>query len=175
MDTASLTHPGAFDAARPHAAPRAGACGGVRIEHLSVRYGARTVLDDLSLEIGAGELLAVLGKSGCGKTTLLRFIAGFVKADGLTGTLAVAGRDLTHAPPHKRNLGLLFQNYALFPHLTVFENVAFGCARGACRPRTSRGASPTRSSSCSSATPAITCPRNCRAACSSASRSRARS
>ncbi|CAJ4620984.1 2-aminoethylphosphonate ABC transporter ATP-binding protein [Burkholderia pseudomallei] len=126
MDTASLTHPGAFDAARPHAAPRAGACGGVRIEHLSVRYGARTVLDDLSLEIGAGELLAVLGKSGCGKTTLLRFIAGFVKADGLTGTLAVAGRDLTHAPPHKRNLGLLFQNYALFPHLTVFENVAFG-------------------------------------------------
>ena len=99
---------------------------GVRIAHLSVRYGARTVLDDLSLDIGAGEQLAVLGKSGCGKTTLLRFIAGFVKADGLAGTVTVAGRDLTHVPPHQRNLGLLFQSYALFPHLTVFENVAFG-------------------------------------------------
>lgn len=99
---------------------------GVRIDHLRVRYGARTVLDDLSLSIGAGELLTVLGKSGCGKTTLLRFIAGFVKADGLSGSLTVAGRDLTHTPPHKRNLGLLFQSYALFPHLSVFENVAFG-------------------------------------------------
>ncbi|WP_181299272.1 2-aminoethylphosphonate ABC transport system ATP-binding subunit PhnT [Burkholderia sp. AU29985] len=127
----ALTHPGAFGAAEPHATLRAGAPGGVQIEHLSVRYGERTVLDDLSLSIGAGELLTVLGKSGCGKTTLLRFIAGFVKADGLTGTLTVAGRDLTYVPPHKRNLGLLFQSYALFPHLSVFENVAFGLrARG---------------------------------------------
>ncbi|CAN0624733.1 putative 2-aminoethylphosphonate import ATP-binding protein PhnT [Burkholderia multivorans] len=126
MDTTSLTYPGAFGAAGPHATLRSGAPGGVQIEHLSVRYDARTVLDDLSLSIGAGEFLTVLGKSGCGKTTLLRFIAGFVKADGLTGTLTVAGRDLTDAPPHKRNLGLLFQNYALFPHLSVFENVAFG-------------------------------------------------
>ncbi|MEX3527311.1 MAG: ATP-binding cassette domain-containing protein [Burkholderia sp.] len=105
---------------------RAAAPGGVQIEHLSVRYGARTVLDDLSLTIGTGELLTVLRRSSCGKITMLRFIAGFVKADGLTGTLTVAGRDLTHAPPHKRNLGLLLQNYALFPHLSVFENVAFG-------------------------------------------------
>ncbi len=126
MNTASLIHPRALGAAEPRASLRAAAPGGVQIEHLSVRYGARTVLDDLSLSIGAGELLTVLGRSGCGKTTLLRFIAGFVKADGLTGTLTVAGRDLTHAPPHKRNLGLLFQNYALFPHLSVFENVAFG-------------------------------------------------
>ncbi|HDR9511678.1 2-aminoethylphosphonate ABC transport system ATP-binding subunit PhnT [Burkholderia cepacia] len=127
----TLTHPGAFGAAEPHATLRSGAPGGVQIQHLSVRYGARTVLEDLSLSIGAGEFLTVLGKSGCGKTTLLRFIAGFVKADGLTGTLTVAGRDLTYAPPHKRNLGLLFQNYALFPHLSVFENVAFGLrARG---------------------------------------------
>ncbi|ACR30849.1 2-aminoethylphosphonate ABC transport system ATP-binding subunit PhnT [Burkholderia glumae] len=126
MNIASLIHPGALGPARSHANQRAAAPDGVQIEHLSVRYGARTVLDDLSLAIGAGELLTVLGRSGCGKTTLLRFIAGFVKADGLSGTLVVAGRDLTHAPPHKRNLGLLFQNYALFPHLSVFENVAFG-------------------------------------------------
>jgi 2-aminoethylphosphonate transport system ATP-binding protein len=106
--------------------PGAATPGGMRIAHLSVRYGARTVLDNLSLDIGAGEQLAVLGKSGCGKTTLLRFIAGFVKADGLAGTLTVSGRDLTHMPPHKRNMGLLFQSYALFPHLTVSENVAFG-------------------------------------------------
>ncbi|MCP3720920.1 2-aminoethylphosphonate ABC transport system ATP-binding subunit PhnT [Paraburkholderia sp. CNPSo 3281] len=99
---------------------------GVQIDHLSVRFGARTVLDDLSLTIRRGELLTVLGRSGCGKTTLLRFIAGFIEADGLAGSLTVAGRDLTHVPPHQRNLGLLFQSYALFPHLSVFENVAFG-------------------------------------------------
>ncbi|HTH58996.1 MAG TPA: ATP-binding cassette domain-containing protein [Paraburkholderia sp.] len=107
----------------PNAAARAP---GVQIEHLTVRYGTRTVLDDLSLTIRRGELLTVLGRSGCGKTTLLRFIAGFIEADGLTGSVAVAGRDLTHVPTHRRNLGLLFQSYALFPHLTVFENVAFG-------------------------------------------------
>ncbi|OXH83466.1 2-aminoethylphosphonate ABC transport system ATP-binding subunit PhnT, partial [Burkholderia multivorans] len=71
VDTA-LTHPGAFGAAEPRATLRSGAPGGVQIEHLSVRYGARTVLEDLSLSIGAGEFLTVLGKSGCGKTTLLR-------------------------------------------------------------------------------------------------------
>jgi 2-aminoethylphosphonate transport system ATP-binding protein len=99
---------------------------GVQIDHLSVRFGTRTVLNDLSLTIRRGELLTVLGRSGCGKTTLLRFIAGFIEADGLAGSLTVAGRDLTHVPPHQRNLGLLFQSYALFPHLSVFENVAFG-------------------------------------------------
>jgi len=97
---------------------------GVCIENLTVRFGQRTVLDDLSLTIRRGELLTVLGRSGCGKTTLLRFIAGFVEA--AQGRLTVAGCDLTDVPPHKRNLGLLFQSYALFPHLTVFENVAFG-------------------------------------------------
>ena len=127
MNTASLAHPGALDAvsaARNAAHPDTPA--GVDIEHLTVRFGTRTVLDDLSLTIERGELLTVLGRSGCGKTTLLRFIAGFIEADGLAGTLTVAGRDLTHVPPHRRNLGLLFQSYALFPHLSVFENVAFG-------------------------------------------------
>lgn len=108
------------------AAWAAGGAAGVEIEHLTVRFGSRTVLDDLSLTIARGELLTVLGRSGCGKTTLLRFIAGFIEADGLTGTLTVAGHDLTHVAPHRRNLGLLFQSYALFPHLSVFENVAFG-------------------------------------------------
>jgi 2-aminoethylphosphonate transport system ATP-binding protein len=108
------------------AASRTHGAAGVHIDRLTVRFDTRTVLDDLSLTIQRGELLTVLGKSGCGKTTLLRFIAGFVAADGLAGTLTVAGRDLTHVAPHQRNLGLLFQSYALFPHLSVFENVAFG-------------------------------------------------
>ncbi|WP_425273641.1 2-aminoethylphosphonate ABC transport system ATP-binding subunit PhnT [Paraburkholderia hospita] len=123
----TLAGSGALDATpRAQGVAQAGAPGGVQIEHLTVRFGSRTVLDDLSLTIERGELLTVLGRSGCGKTTLLRFIAGFIEADGLAGTLTVAGRDLTHVPPHKRNLGLLFQSYALFPHLSVFENVAFG-------------------------------------------------
>ncbi|MPW21090.1 2-aminoethylphosphonate ABC transport system ATP-binding subunit PhnT [Paraburkholderia sp. CNPSo 3157] len=128
MNTATtLAGSGALDATpRAEGVARTGEPGGVRIEHLTVRFGSRTVLDDLSLTIERGELLTVLGRSGCGKTTLLRFIAGFIEADGLAGTLTVAGRDLTHVPPHKRNLGLLFQSYALFPHLSVFENVAFG-------------------------------------------------
>jgi 2-aminoethylphosphonate transport system ATP-binding protein len=119
--------PGALGASpEALAAAHPGTPGGVQIEHLTVRFGTRTVLEDLSLNIERGELLTVLGRSGCGKTTLLRFIAGFIEADGLAGTLTVAGHDLTHVPPHKRNLGLLFQSYALFPHLSVFENVAFG-------------------------------------------------
>jgi 2-aminoethylphosphonate transport system ATP-binding protein len=127
VNTASLANSGALDAS-PDAldAARSNAPGGVQIDHLTVRFGTRTVLDDLSLTIQRGELLTVLGRSGCGKTTLLRFIAGFIEADGLAGTLTVAGHDLTHVPPHRRNLGLLFQSYALFPHLSVFENVAFG-------------------------------------------------
>src|SRR6201996_7666898 len=123
VNTLTLS-PETREAAAGHAEP--GAPGGVQISGLSVRFGTRTVLDDLSLTIERGELLTVLGRSGCGKTTLLRFIAGFVAADGLAGTLSVAGRDLTDVPPHQRNLGLLFQSYALFPHLSVFDNVAFG-------------------------------------------------
>ncbi|MGA3251280.1 MAG: ATP-binding cassette domain-containing protein, partial [Paraburkholderia sp.] len=124
MNTATFA-PGALGASpEALAAAHPGTPGGVQIEHLTVRFGTRTVLDDLSLNIERGELLTVLGRSGCGKTTLLRFIAGFIEADGLAGTLTVAGHDLTHVPPHKRNLGLLFQSYALFPHLSVFENVA---------------------------------------------------
>jgi len=130
VNSASLAHRGTLGVSpQAHdALDAAGSAvpGGVQIDHLSVRFGSHTVLDDLSLTIRRGELLTVLGRSGCGKTTLLRFIAGFIEADELSGTLSVAGQDLTHVPPHKRNLGLLFQSYALFPHLSVFENVAFG-------------------------------------------------
>jgi len=127
VNTATLAGSGALDAVpQTEGLVHAGGVAGVQVEHLTVRFGSRTVLDDLSLTIERGELLTVLGRSGCGKTTLLRFIAGFIEADGLAGTLTVAGHDLTHVPPHKRNLGLLFQSYALFPHLSVFENVAFG-------------------------------------------------
>ncbi len=88
MNTASLAQPGALGAS-PDAldAARSNTPGGVQIDHLTVRFGSRTVLDDLSLTIQRGELLTVLGRSGCGKTTLLRFIAGFIEADGLSGTL----------------------------------------------------------------------------------------
>jgi putative spermidine/putrescine transport system ATP-binding protein len=87
-------------------------------------FGSATILDDLSLTVAKGEFLSLLGPSGCGKTTLLRMIAGLLSAE--TGKIAVGNRDLTRVPAHKRNIGVVFQNYALFPHLTVAENVAFG-------------------------------------------------
>ena len=100
------------------------------ISAVSKRFGAATVLDRVDLTIRRGELVTLLGPSGCGKTTLLRAIAGLSPPD--TGTIALAGRDVTHVPPHWRNVGVVFQSYALFPHLTVAGNVAFGLkVRGA--------------------------------------------
>jgi iron(III) transport system ATP-binding protein len=100
----------------------------IDIEKLAKRYGANTVVDDLSLEIHDREFLTLLGPSGCGKTTTLRMLAGFVKPDG--GTIAVDGAALSSSegvvPPEKRRMGMVFQNYAIWPHKTVFENVAFG-------------------------------------------------
>jgi len=97
---------------------------GIRVKELTVELGGRVVLDDLSVDVERGEFITVLGNSGCGKTTFLRYIAGFVPA--VRGTVRIADRDVTDMPPHQRNIGLLYQNYALFPHMTVFENVAFG-------------------------------------------------
>lgn len=94
------------------------------IENLSAQYGSTKVLEDLSLHIGAGELVSLLGASGCGKTTTLRLIAGFLEPTA--GTIRLGAQDLTKLPAYKRNIGLVFQNYALFPHLTVAENVGFG-------------------------------------------------
>lgn len=82
------------------------------------------VLQEFHLSVERGELVSLLGPSGCGKTTTLRTIAGFIEPDG--GTLRIGDREVTRVPPNKRNIGLVFQSYALFPHLSVFENVAFG-------------------------------------------------
>ncbi|MEO3384669.1 ABC transporter ATP-binding protein [Mesorhizobium sp. CAU 1741] len=94
------------------------------VEHLTAHYGTTKVLDDLSLNVGAGELVSLLGASGCGKTTTLRLIAGFLEPT--EGAIRLGDSDLTRLPAYKRHIGLVFQNYALFPHLSVLDNVAFG-------------------------------------------------
>jgi len=96
----------------------------VRVEGVRKRYGAATVLEDVSLEFAAGGLTTLLGPSGCGKTTLLRIIAGFVEPDA--GTVHVGGRDVAGEPPWRRRIGFVFQSYALWPHMSVLENVAYG-------------------------------------------------
>ena len=99
----------------------------VRISGVTKQYRDLRALDHVSLDIQAGEFITLLGASGSGKSTLLNIIAGFIKADA--GMVEVGGRDLTRVPPHKRGLGMVFQQYALFPHMTVFENVAFPLRR----------------------------------------------
>jgi len=100
----------------------------IGIENLVKVFGsgqsAARAVDGISVTIEPGELFFLLGPSGCGKTTLLRMIAGFI--DPTSGTIAFDGRDVTHAPPNKRNTGMVFQSYALWPHMTVAQNVAFG-------------------------------------------------
>jgi putative spermidine/putrescine transport system ATP-binding protein len=91
---------------------------------LSKRFGTTLAVDRVNLSVESGEMVAFLGPSGCGKTTTLRMIAGFVVPSG--GQILVQGRDITHEPPHRREMGMVFQSYALFPHMTVQRNVAFG-------------------------------------------------
>src|SRR5262245_7168254 len=96
----------------------------IQLEIVSKRYGDFYAVQDLSLTIGEGELVVLLGPSGCGKTTTLRMIAGFVPVT--SGRIRLGDRDVTRLPSYRRNTGLVFQGYALFPHLTAAENVAFG-------------------------------------------------
>jgi putative spermidine/putrescine transport system ATP-binding protein len=101
---------------------------------LSVRYGAFTALDDVDLSVRAGEVLALLGPSGCGKTTLLRTVAGFVRQTA--GRVLIDGAAIDDLPPNRRRVGIVFQNYALFPHMSVADNVAYGLkARREAAPR----------------------------------------
>ncbi len=96
----------------------------LRLEGLTKRYGETLAVDAVSLQIAQGEMIVLLGPSGCGKTTTLRMIAGFVEAT--SGEIVLEGRAIGGLPAHRREMGMVFQNYALFPHLTVARNVAFG-------------------------------------------------
>jgi putative spermidine/putrescine transport system ATP-binding protein len=96
----------------------------LEIERLEKRFGEVRAVRGVDLGVGRGEFFTLLGPSGCGKTTILRVVAGIYPADA--GRIRLNGVDLTATPMHARNMGLVFQNYALFPHLTVFDNVAFG-------------------------------------------------
>ena len=96
----------------------------IRVEQLTKLYGDTTAVDHVSLEVGAGELFFLVGPSGCGKTTLLRMVAGFVEPSA--GRIYLGDRDVTSVRPQERNTGMVFQNYALWPHMTVAQNVGFG-------------------------------------------------
>jgi iron(III) transport system ATP-binding protein len=106
------------------------------LRSISKRFGETSAVADVSIAVEGGEFFGLLGPSGCGKTTTLRIVAGLESPD--TGSVEFDGRDITTLPSEKRGFGMVFQNYALFPHLNVFENVAFGL-----RARGSRGSSPT--------------------------------
>src|SRR5947199_10707767 len=104
----------------------------VELHDLAKSYGATVAVSGVSLDIAQGELVALLGPSGCGKTTTLRMIAGFIEAT--SGRVLIGGRDVTHLPPYRRDTGMVFQGYALFPHLSAAENVAFGLETRRVRP-----------------------------------------
>lgn len=96
----------------------------IQVDAIQKFYGTMKAVDDVSFNVSPGEFVSLLGPSGCGKTTTLRMIAGFIDPSG--GAIRVHGREVTHLPPDKREVGFVFQNYALWPHMTVAENVAFG-------------------------------------------------
>jgi len=99
----------------------------LRLRQLRKQYGGNVIVDNLDLTVGSGEMVSLLGPSGCGKTTTLRMIAGLLEPT--SGSIHLAEKELTRVAPYKRNVGLVFQNYALFPHMTIFDNVAFGLRR----------------------------------------------
>ena len=102
----------------------------VRLASVTKRFDDVAAVDDVSLEIPRGSFFALLGPSGCGKTTSLRMIGGF--EEPTAGTIYLGDRDVTGLPPYKRDVNTVFQSYALFPHLNIFENVASDCAAAGC-------------------------------------------
>lgn len=115
--------------AAPRARIAASNAGALALNGVTRRFGDFTAVDNLSVEVGPGELLAIVGASGSGKTTSLRIAAGYEAPD--SGTVTLGGADITRVPPERRGFGMVFQHYALFPHMPVEENVAFGLeARG---------------------------------------------
>jgi len=124
----------ASSAGAPAATPAAARAGDayLRLHGVAKSFRHTAVIENLDFAIARGEFVSLLGPSGCGKTTMLRMIAGLLAAD--RGSITLDGRDITRIPPHQRDVGVVFQNYALFPHLSVHENIAFGLqARGAPR------------------------------------------
>jgi putrescine transport system ATP-binding protein len=100
----------------------------IRFENVTKRFGDFVAIDDLSLSIYESEFFALLGPSGCGKTTMMRMLAGFENPSA--GKIELAGKNIAGIPPNKRAVNMMFQSYALFPHLSVWENIAFGLKRG---------------------------------------------
>jgi putrescine transport system ATP-binding protein len=123
-EDAGIHTPGADSKAAPRAAPGMPL---LRIDAVVRKFGQFRAVDGLSLDIAAGEFFALLGPSGCGKTTLLRMLAGFETPD--EGRILLGGEDIAQIPPHQRPVNMMFQSYALFPHLSVKDNIAFGLKR----------------------------------------------
>ena len=96
----------------------------IEVHDLTKRYGERVAVSGISFSVAKGEVLGFLGPNGAGKTTTLRMVAGFIEPTA--GSVRLGGADITRLPPWKRNAGMVFQNYALFPHMTVADNVAYG-------------------------------------------------
>ena len=96
----------------------------IEIRNVSKFFGEKTALECINLSVRKGEFVTILGPSGCGKTTLLRLLAGFQTVS--EGEIRIAGKEITQTPPHKRPVNTVFQKYALFPHLNVYDNIAFG-------------------------------------------------
>jgi putative spermidine/putrescine transport system ATP-binding protein len=121
MTTNTASDPAAADGLRPVSEARGAS---VLLQNLSRSFGATKALDGMSIEIAPGELVALLGPSGCGKTTALRIVAGFEHAD--TGSVIVDGKDISAVPANRRDMGMVFQSYSLFPNMNALDNVGFG-------------------------------------------------